>query len=246
MSLDPRFDDNYLYFFEVLHHEARNERQARFILENLALAPGAEVLDAPCGYGRIARLLANAGCRVTGVDANPEYIARARLEAGSFPNDCLAYHVGDMREIVWEANFDAVICWYISLGYYDDATDLEILRRFHRCLRPGGRLLVEHVHLPQYLRAFGERGPQVGFSRRGDDLMLLEVEYDLQESRSRVRRTVVREGRTSTCSFSLRLYSVAEFRNLLQAAGFLDIHAFGRDGAPLEMNHDRVFFNALR
>ena len=42
------------------------------------IQPGQKVLDIECGYGAVARSLAEAGAVVTGLDMDPEKIRRAR------------------------------------------------------------------------------------------------------------------------------------------------------------------------
>ena len=48
--------------------------EARFVKKALRLRKGQSVLDAPCGAGRIAVHLAKAGCRVTGIDLQKNFI----------------------------------------------------------------------------------------------------------------------------------------------------------------------------
>src|SRR5262245_41806156 len=52
--------------------------EADFLERTLGLAPGARVLDVPCGGGRHAVELAARGSEVTGVDFAPEFLAAAR------------------------------------------------------------------------------------------------------------------------------------------------------------------------
>jgi len=54
----------------------------QWILGRAGLAPGARVLDAPCGFGRHSVELARRGFAVTGVDFNETELARAREAAG--------------------------------------------------------------------------------------------------------------------------------------------------------------------
>jgi cyclopropane fatty-acyl-phospholipid synthase-like methyltransferase len=55
--------------------------EADFLEKSLRLAPGRRVLDVPCGDGRLALELASRGCRVTGVDISPDFLAAARASA---------------------------------------------------------------------------------------------------------------------------------------------------------------------
>jgi methionine biosynthesis protein MetW len=71
------------------------------------IAPGACVLDAGCGSGELAALLAARGDRVWGVDLNPEAVARAGVH-------CVAARVADLEttevgEIFPGQRFDVVV-----------------------------------------------------------------------------------------------------------------------------------------
>ncbi|HEU0318884.1 MAG TPA: class I SAM-dependent methyltransferase, partial [Solirubrobacteraceae bacterium] len=92
------------------------------------------------GHGRLARRMAAAGMRVTGVDATPAYLEMARSDP-KLPPDGVTYLEGDVRALPVTGPFDAVVCWLNSFGYYDDADCHRVLEEFHRVLRPGGTVV---------------------------------------------------------------------------------------------------------
>jgi len=59
------FNDDYLWFYEPMLTEENNRAEAAEIIDTLDLTAGASILDAPCGHGRIANLLAADGFKVT-------------------------------------------------------------------------------------------------------------------------------------------------------------------------------------
>ena len=78
--MEGTFGDDYLYFYEESIDDEHSDADTAEILGLLGLAPGARILDAPCGHGRIARRLAAAGMEVTGVDLTPAYLEQARRD----------------------------------------------------------------------------------------------------------------------------------------------------------------------
>ena len=104
---------------------------------------GARVLDCPCGHGRHAHLLSEAGFDVDGVDYSRELLARA-IERGAGKR--LRYSRADMRALPkrWSGRFDAVVNLFTSFGFFaQPSDDAKVIREFARVLRPGG-LLVWH------------------------------------------------------------------------------------------------------
>ncbi|MEJ7791077.1 MAG: methyltransferase domain-containing protein [Gaiellaceae bacterium] len=75
------FGEDYLYFYEDVLDDELSTAQAELLWATLRLVHGAEVLDVPCGHGRIANRLAARGARVTGLDADASFLARARDDA---------------------------------------------------------------------------------------------------------------------------------------------------------------------
>src|SRR5579884_3262275 len=130
------FDDDYFHVWATTPE--RDQREADGIWQLLELAPGARVLDAPCGYGRLSRLLAERGADVVGVDQSAALLAHG--EGG------VRYVHHDLRQPLAESGFDAAINVFSSLGYGSEADDLAILRTLGGALKPGGRLLIETNH----------------------------------------------------------------------------------------------------
>lgn len=110
-------------------------------MELLELPSGSRVLDCPCGQGRHAHLLAEAGFDVDGLDYSPDLLAIAR-ERGTGAR--LRYTRGDMRKLParWTSRFDAVVNLFTSFGFFDTPRDdLRVLAEFARVLKPGGVLV---------------------------------------------------------------------------------------------------------
>ncbi len=110
-------------------------------MELLELPSGARVLDCPCGQGRHAHLLAEAGFDVDGLDYSQDLLAIAR-ERGTGAR--LRYTRGDMRKLParWTSRFDAVVNLFTSFGFFDSPRDdLRVLAEFARVLKPGGVLV---------------------------------------------------------------------------------------------------------
>jgi SAM-dependent methyltransferase len=216
------FNEDYLYFYEEILTSDRSEEDVERIVELLELRPGAEILDCPCGHGRIANALAERGYRVTGLDASDFFLERARADASARGVDVEYVH-GDMRDLPWRGRFDALVNWFTSFGYFSDEQNQAVLREFHDALVPGGRLIIETQNITRILL-----NPRpLHFVEREGNLMLDEWQLDVENARFVTERTVVRAGQTRKTHFVVRWFSVPELRVWLEGAGFENVRVPG-------------------
>jgi 2-polyprenyl-3-methyl-5-hydroxy-6-metoxy-1,4-benzoquinol methylase len=105
---------------------------------------GIKVLDAGCGEGRFARMLAERGANVTAIDLSENMIAHAvRMEAEQLLG--IDYRVGDMCNLSPFDNqqFGLVVAYLSIIDVEDYAT---ALAEMSRVLEPGGRLVMSLIH----------------------------------------------------------------------------------------------------
>jgi 2-polyprenyl-3-methyl-5-hydroxy-6-metoxy-1,4-benzoquinol methylase len=216
------FNEDYLYFYKSFLTPERTQEDVEKILELLELPPGADILDCPCGHGRIAKALAERGFRVSGLDASEFFLERARADAAARGVD-VDYVQGDMRKLPWRERFDALVNWFTSFGYFSDDQNKAVLRQFHDALKPGGKLIIETQNITRILL---NPRPQ-HFVERDGDVMADEWTLDLENARFVTERTVVRDGRTRKTQFVVRWFNVPELRAWLEEAGFENVRAPG-------------------
>jgi SAM-dependent methyltransferase len=135
------FDSQYLLEYEPLFSLERDRHEVARLMDILGLPSGARVLDVPCGQGRHAHLLSEAGYDVDGLDYSPDLLAIARKRGTS---KRLRYTRGDMRTLParWTGRFDAVLNLFTSFGFFTEpADDRRVLAEFARVLAPGGALV---------------------------------------------------------------------------------------------------------
>ena len=237
LSVPPEiFDDDYIYFSAELFGPERSDADAELIARLLSLESGTRVLDAPCGEGRIAGRLARRGCDVVGVDNSERLLALARER---YPE--AAFEARDLRALRYAHEFDAVVNWFTSFGYFEPETNDAVLAAFARALRPGGRLLLD-MHNPWHLARLLEPGggSSAYVVERGDDLLIDRASYDQATRRSRTERFIVRDGHVRKLEFSLEQVPAPQLRRRLRRAGFNDVTLFGAGGTPFEAGGRRL------
>lgn len=233
------FDEDYLHFYAPRLADEISDAEAATIWEMLGLGEHSQLLDLACGHGRIANRLAQRGVRVTGLDATPMFLDRARQDAME-RGVTVEYVLGDMRSIPWTDHFDAVLSWFTAYGYFDDKQNRDVLTGVHSALRSGGRFLVELNHkdglLPRWLPSSVEQD--------GDTLMIDQRAFDPLTGRSNSRRMIVRDGSVRESSFFTRMFSFTELRDWLLQAGFGSVAGFAGDGSTLTAASRRMILVA--
>ncbi len=235
------FGEDYLYFYESFLDDDLSDAQAAMLWRTLRLTEGSEVLDVPCGHGRIANRLAVRGARVTGLDADAFFLERARADAAERGVE-VEYVQGDMRELPWSERFDAVVNWFTSFGYFDDEGNKAWLETARRTLKPGGRLVIDVHSRDVFMR---NRMP-AAVSERDGDLIVDRFRFDVETGREETERWVVRDGQVRKTVYSVRFYTFTELRDLLLDVGFSTVEAFGHDGQPLTLETRRMVVIATR
>ena len=228
------FDGLYGKVLASRSDDPRTVAEARTIKKVLKLRKDRRVLDCPCGMGRIAIQLAKLGLDATGADLTASYIRRARRRARAEGLD-IRFIRCDMRELPFAGEFDAVISWFTSFGYFDDAGNLKTAKAAFAALKPGGRFLIEMLNKSWLLPRFTPKGDDEANGVR----IVRHSRWDARGSRILNTWKMSKGKRVETHRFSHCLYNGAEMRSLLRASGFRDIRFFGNPPLGRFTRHSR-------
>lgn len=229
---DPARYDKYI--------ESENSRtQVDFVIDKLALEPGAKVLDLCCGQGRHLIDLARRGYDVVGLDLSEYMLDKCKTAAAAEGIMPVLVHA-DMREIGFTAEFDAVINMFASFGYLEtEDEDQKVLNAASLALRGGGLLLLD-LHNREKL--VSELRPIDWYENGYGDFILSDRDFDSITSRVNSREvTIHSDGRRSERSYSLRLYTYTELDKMLQQAGLTVHSVYGDfDSGPFHRQSRRM------
>jgi SAM-dependent methyltransferase len=204
------------------------------------VAAAQPALDAGCGSGRLLLPWLRAGYDVDGCDASADMIERCRESAnrqGLAPN----LWVQTLHELAPPRRYNTIVaCGVFGLGSTREQ-DEEALRRFHDCLEPGGKLLLDNEmpyantrrwpswtkegrsNLPEQWPPGGKRTRAADGSERElrtraisldplDQTLVMEIRADKWVDGSPVA--------TELHTLSMRTYFHLELLLMLDAAGF--------------------------
>jgi len=197
--------------------------EADFLAKQLQLTDSANVLDVPCGNGRLSIELAKRGFELTGVDIAAEFIDEAKSNSRQAGVD-IDWRNHDMRDLPWADDFDGAFCFGNSFGYLDDEANADFLHAVSRTLKPGGRFILDapaiaECILPNFqpTRSLEIAGIKVDIEHR----------YDHEQGRMFNHFTFTRDGVEDKRPSSQRTYTYRELTELLHDAGFKLVAAYG-------------------
>jgi SAM-dependent methyltransferase len=215
-----------------------------FIIRMGGVAPGARVLDMPCGSGRHTLELARRGCRVTGLDVSEEAVehARAAADAERLPVDL---RLGDMRTPPTDVRVDAAVCMGNSFGYLDHVGTQKFLADLAGIVVPGGTLILDYGFVAEaLLPGLVLDEPPMTFG--GVEAVSVN-EYDTVDSRWITTFTFRRGGEEHRGTSVQHVYTAAEVTRLVTGAGFTGVELFGdTEGNPFRFGSPRLLLVARR
>ncbi len=230
--------DYWAYLFRVTHRERilgieqYDEQLVAFIMAALELKPGDELLDLGSGSGVHGVLLGQQGLGVTGVDISPSLVAYANELVRERGGEGVAFVVGDMREPPCANTFDAVTLLSQSFGFFGPQGDLAVLKAVRAALRPSGRFLLdlnEPADLEKAVKDWHELDGGILLSASSYDPMTCV--------RTATFRYIDREGRVNTVEEPerIRVYTLPELTQMINAAGLRLEAVYGRPALPLTL-----------
>lgn len=114
-----------------------NRLELDLVMELLDPRPGERVLDAGCGYGRVAEAIVSSGASTVGVDISERMVAACKAQ---FLEEPVAVSVSDVAHPPFApASFDKIACIGVLVHVADPE---EVIAELARLLRPGGALVI--------------------------------------------------------------------------------------------------------
>lgn len=202
----------------------RNEEEAEGFINKLVtlLKPPAEarMVDIACGKGRHARMLAEHGFTITGLDLAAASISEAR----QYETASLTFFEHDMREPIQQPAFDYVFNLFTNFGYFDtEEENHRVIEMFAGAMKPSATLVMDYLNVDFAIRSQTEGeirnvdGIVYGINRWCDERCLYK------------RIAIYDAGRDATHEWTEKVarLALADFTSLFAAHGLKIILTYG-------------------
>jgi len=212
---DSFFDDDYVSTLDMPGSK-KTKLEVEFMYSQLNLKPEMKVLDVGCSDGRHAVGLAAKGVAMQGIDTSVPFLLIANQMAQETGSNA-TFIKKDMREFTPAAPLDALICFGGTFGYFTDAENLELLKRFHSWLVPGGSLLLEVMHRDYIV---GQLPSRIWWEGNGC-MVMDECYFQYPENRLMVKRNAAfSTGKQRNYQMTVRAYTLREITDIVEGIGF--------------------------
>lgn len=186
------------------------------IQELLELRQGLSIADICCGYGRHALPLRMRGYDIVGLD-----ISEMMLQVGAYRAEQVGIDLPLVRGLAQhlpfdDAAFDIILNLFNSLGYMDEEQNRAVLEETARCLKAGGRFMLE-TRNKKYQILFATHSGKMDMAN-GDPARVRST-YDRETSRLDTAWTNPDDEDDVYHTASIRLYSPPEIEDMLQTVG---------------------------
>jgi cyclopropane fatty-acyl-phospholipid synthase-like methyltransferase len=214
------------------------QQEVAFLVAELGLQPGAQVLDVPCGFGRHAVELARRGFRVTGIDISSTFIEGLKQRIAS-EGLSVTPILADVLSVDIAGRFDGAICMGNSFGYFDAAKMDVFVGKVAAALEKGARWVINSGMLAESALADFERERPFTV---GDIQMDIANTYLMEEGCMVSEILYTRGGLQERHAFKHYVFTLSEVRRMLEKHGMKFVAAYGSlDGAAYKLGDGQVY-----
>jgi SAM-dependent methyltransferase len=208
-----------------------------FVLDVADLAPGAHVLDAPCGSGRHSLELARRGHHVTGVDISTEALQHARDTHSD-----VRWIQADLQDLGrLDLTADLAICLGNSFGYLDHAANQRLLADLAGA---APTLVIDYGCAAEAI--LPHPPGEIRMTAGGVDMTAVNT-YDVAQARLLTDFTFTQGERTQQATAVQHVYTAGELTRMLLSAGYRHVDRYAdTDLGPFGIGSHRLLIVARR
>jgi SAM-dependent methyltransferase len=234
---DPAFSERMLAEHLSQEHDLASRKSvtidehADWIFSTVLAGRPGRLLDLGCGPGLYVQRLSAKGCECVGMDYSPASIRHAKQATAANDLPCRFVHA-DVRDEAFGDGFDLAMMIFGQINVFPRDRAMEILKKAHAALEPGGRLLLE-VQAAEQIQKGGESGPSWYSAASGlfcdkPHLVLQENFWDEEAAASTTRFMVIdaETGAVSRYALSNEAYTAEELDDVLRTVGFGEVQSF--------------------
>lgn len=220
--------DWFKYWFKSHHYfllyQNRNEEEAlqfyNLINNNIPLQKDWKILDFCCGYGRLSKVFAKEGYKVTGIDLSELFIEKA-IDIFKSENLSGEFRICDVRNFNESEKFDLGVNFFTSFGYFSNQENELTLRNFCSSIVKDGWIVLDYFN-PDYIKNNLIENEQFEFDSS-------EIRIERKIENNRVNKIITIKTRESEENYleSVMIYELNDLVKMFEQNNFVIQKTFG-------------------
>ncbi len=236
------YKDWFKHWFNSEHYfllyQNRNEEEAEKFLnlieKNIPLKKEWRILDFCCGSGRLSKVIAKRGYRVTGIDLSEFFINKAKeiFRSEDLSGD---FRICDVRTFNENEVYNLGINFFTSFGYFSDEENKLTLKHFCNSITKNGWIVLDFLN-PEYVK-------NNLIERELFEYKFSEIRIERSLENRRINKLIVIKSREKEERFfeSVQLYDLNDFETMFHQNGFRIQKTFGDySGSFFDLNSPRM------
>ena len=207
--------------YDKFYQKKNYVKEVEFIKSVLGVS-ACKILDAGCGTGTHAKLLADSGLNVWGFDASPDMVsvANSKVEGRFFEGNLLSFNSDE--------KFDAIISFFAVFNHLKSYKEFkQALKNLKRCLNKNGKIIID-LHNP--IKS-GSKTEEVDGLKR---IMQWRVVRWLGKEFSKITYFV--GGKKYTTRHTFSIFKIEKIKKIAEVLGFSSVEFFENYNSELVAN----------
>jgi cyclopropane fatty-acyl-phospholipid synthase-like methyltransferase len=202
--------------------EEWSDKEAAFLIDVLGIGKGAQILDIPSGFGRLAIPMARTGYNLTCVDMSERFLTGLDkiVKKENLPIEIIK---GNILTLEISGSFDGAICMGNSFGYFDYDNIKLFVHKVASCLKTGTRFVINSGMLAESIL---KNIPAEKTYVLGNLAMQVNNEYVVDDSYMISHLTYRKEDLLEKHDYKHYVFTVGEIRRLLYTYGLKIVNIY--------------------
>ncbi len=196
-----------------------------FLLSELNLQKGQQVLDMPCGFGRHAIELSKRGFTITGIDISETFI-KGLIEKINLQGLNIKAIQADILAVNLNEKFSGAMCLGNSFGYFNSDKMKLFVEKVAASLETGAKFIINSGMIAESIL------PNFSNYRKNNSYTVENIKmdvnniYNVEDSYMISNLLYTKEGKTEEHSFKHYVFTLGEVKRLLKSCGLRTIATY--------------------
>jgi cyclopropane fatty-acyl-phospholipid synthase-like methyltransferase len=216
-------------------------QEVDFVINELKIQPGENILDIPCGFGRHSIELSKRGFSVTGVDISTTFLKSLdeKIATENLSIKTVAANILDMH---LDEKFSGAICLGNSFGYFDFDKMTVFIQKVSASLIAGARFIINSGMIAEsILPNFQNYAKNKTYTVENITMDVTNTYYP-EDSYMTSELLYTKEGNTETHAYKHYVFTLGEIKRLLKSHGLSIVAAYNSSAKTVYNTGDQQVY----